>query len=314
MNVQKVLSNKILLKGLEAVSERAISFSAGVSLAMSLGFRPLAISVTPDTEKENKNYAMANSISSGLMKFAIIESVAIPIENAIKKIDKDPKNFLKNKTIKDLPIKAYKLITQTIKLSAGLITAVPKSILTVALIPLIMDKVFKFRPQNNKNEASLYRSSKKLSFTGLSNNLGKIIDNKRVQNWAIKYQNNDKDIAKHMTAATDIILTSTSVYRTNNSNKIDQKRKRALIYNNIISTAITLIGGYGADRIIKNKTSKFIEKFSVANSGNPKLPKYIEGLNILRPAIIFASIYYGILPIFSTYMAEKIEKFINKKL
>ena len=55
----------------------------------------------------------------------------------------------------------------------------------------------------------------------------------------------------------------------------------------------------------------FVEKFKVLNINDPKVMKYIEGINILRPAIIFAGIYYGILPIFSTYLSEKIDKHIK---
>ena len=114
-----------------------------------------------------------------------------------------------------------------------------------------------------------------------------------------------------MTAATDILLTGASVSRVNQSKDIKENRKRALNYNNIISTAVTLVGGYGLDRLARNKTGKFIENFKNVHAGDPKLAKYVEGINILRPALIFAAIYYGILPIFSTYMAEKIDKYIE---
>ena len=56
----------------------------------------------------------------------------------------------------------------------------------------------------------------------------------------------------------------------------------------------------------------FVEKFKKINATNPKVEKYIEGINILRPALIFAGIYYGILPLFSTFMAEKVDKYIEK--
>ena len=115
-----------------------------------------------------------------------------------------------------------------------------------------------------------------------------------------------------MTAATDILLTSSFAFQTSRSNKIKENRKKALIYNNVISTVITLAGGYGLDKIAKNKSAKFIEKFSQINKHDPKLHKYIEGINIVRPALIFAGIYYLILPIISTYIAEKTDKFINK--
>lgn len=323
-NFTGLLNNKILLKGLEKVSEHGTSFAAGTSLAMSLTVRPFAIHSTPDVEKENKQYAIANSIGSGIIKFGIVEAVALPIENAVKNIDKNPEKYLKSKTIKNLQetskklveSKSYKLSTQIMKLSTGFITAIPKSMLTIALIPIIMDKLFNIRKNDKKQKFE--NQNKDIHFTGsinenISKGIGKLIDNIKFQNFVKKHKQEDKNIAKHITAATDILLTSSFAYQTNKSDKIKDNRKKALIYNNVISTAITLIGGYGIDNIIKNKTGRFIEKFSKINKGDPKLHKYIEGINIVRPAIIFAGIYYGILPIFSTYMAEKIDKYIENK-
>lgn len=313
-----ILNNKILLKSLEKVSEHGTSFAAGTSLFMSLAVRPLAILCTPDTEKENKQYAVSNSICSGLAKFALVEAVALPMEAAVKNIDKNPQLFLKSSTIKNLPTnsRGYKLATQIFKLGAGLLTAIPKSMLTIAFIPLIMDKLFNVKKQKNSGVTQDYKKGN-LTFTGNINNklakgIGKILDNKNFQNFIKKNQTNDKNIAKHMSAGTDILLTSAFALQTNRSKQIKENRKKALIYNNVISTAITLFGGYGIDRLIKDKTGKFIKKFSEINKADPKLPKYIEGINIIRPALIFAAIYYGILPIFSTYLAEKIDKYIVK--
>ena len=339
MSIQKIaqssyttrfLKNKTVLKGLEKISEHATSFSAGTSLLMSLTVRPLAIRSTPDVEKENKQYAMSNSICSGIIKFAMVEAVALPIENAVKNIDNNPKIFLNQTTINNLTnnskklskSRSYKLMTQILKLSTGVLTAIPKSILTLAMIPVLMDKVF-FKKKNpeqitQESQNNIAKSpNKDQSFTGnfsqkVSKKLGKIIDNKKFQNFAIKYQHKDEDIAKHMSAGTDILLTTSFAYQTSKSDKIKENRKKVLIYNNAISTAITIIGGYGIDKIIKTKTGKFIENFKKINAGDPKLHKYIEGINILRPALIFAGIYYGILPIFSTYMSEKIDKYVEK--
>jgi len=321
----QILKNRYFLKGLEKISEHGTSFLAGTSLVMSLTVRPLAIMTTPDTEKENKQYAASNSICSGLMKFVMVEAVALPLENAVKNIDKTPEKYLKKLSIARLTdnknvlseSKSYKLLTQIIKLSAGFLTAIPKSIFTVALIPLIMDNLFRKNKRHRENLVSNIKSKplETPNFTGhftnkISKGIGKLIDDKRLQDFAIKYQNKDKDIAKHITAGTDILLTSTAVYQTDKSEKIEQNRKKALIYNNIISTAITILGGYGIDRLIKNKTNKFVDNFKTLNASDPKLAKYVEGINILRPALIFAFVYYGILPIFSTFMSEKIDKFV----
>lgn len=340
MNIQKIsqnsitsriLKNKHVLKGLEKISEHGTTFAAGTSLFMSLGVRPLAIFATPDTEKENKQYAAANSICSGLIKFGMVEAIALPVEYAVKNIDKDPTKFLKPNTIKTLAgekelinSRSYKLITQILKLSAGFLTAIPKSMLTIALIPIIMDKLFGVNKNNKiKNTTKINTKNtpeaqnKNVNFTGritetISKGIGKIIDSEKVQKFALKHQANDKNIAKHITAGTDLLLTGSFAYQTSQSDKIKENRKKALIYNNFIATAITLGGGYTVDRIIKNKTEKFVDKFKALNATDPKLHKYIEGIHILRPALIFAAIYYGILPIFSTYMAEKIDKYIEK--
>ncbi len=316
-NFTGALNNKFLLKGLEKISEHGMTVGAGTSLVMSLGVRPLAIQATPDVEKENKQYAIANSICSGVIKFGMVEALALPIENAVKKIDQNPRKYLKNSPKTFVKSRSYELGTQIMKLGTGLVTAIPKSMLTLALIPVIMDKIFNIRPNDKKTEMPAEPpADKNLSFKGksaIASGIGKVLDNKSVRKLLKKYENQDKDIAKHLSAGTDILLTSSFAWQTNKSDKIKENRKKALIYNNVIATGITLAGGYGVDSLVKEKSAKFVERFAKANKGDPKLHKYIEGINIVRPALIFAAIYYGILPIFSTYMAEKIDKFIENK-
>ena len=330
----KILTNKHILKGLEKVSEHSSSFGAATALAMSLTLRPLSIMVTPDTEKENKQYAAANSICSGLVKFGIIEAIALPLECAVKKIDANPSKFLKPETMKNLfgnakdavSSRSYKLLTQILKLSVGLITAIPKSMLTIAFIPIVMDKIFANK-KNKVNEERVVQETSHTNFTaidkkpfftgGISERVTKgvahLVDNKPLQRFAIKFQEHDKDIAKHISAGTDILLTAAAVHQTEKSSGIKENRKKALIYNNIISTAVTIGGGYFVDGLMKKSSARFIEKFKAMNSGYKNISKCVEGLNIIRPAIIFAVIYYGVLPIFSTYLSEKIDKFVERK-
>ena len=311
-----ILKNRYFLKTLEKISEHGTSFSAGAALLLSTTLRPFAINSTPDVEKENKQYAISNSICSGLIKFGIVESVALPVELAIKKIDKNPQIFLKPETVRDLSPRAYKMITQMLKLSVGFLTAIPKSVMTVALIPIIMDKLFKTSKPEIKSSKNINSNP---SFTGkfdnlLSRGVSKVINNEWVRKFAIKYEQKDRDIAMHITAATDVLLTGAAAYRTNKSNDIKENRKKALIYNNVIATGITIGGGYTLDRVVKNKTDKFVNHFKHLNAKDSHLSKYVEGINILRPALIFAFIYYGVLPMFSTYMAERIDKYVNSHI
>lgn len=310
--VPRVLKNQYVLNGLEKISKHPTSFSAGLSLGMAGIVRPLAIAATPNTEKENKQYAITNSISSAIVKFLMVEMIALPVELAIKKIDNNPTKYLKTPNFK-----GYKFITQFYKLLPGLFTAIPKSMLTVALIPVLMDKIFKIKPDEPLLESKTDNISSKgnissQNFSGgnLAKIIAKTLNNKKIQEFAAKHEEKAQDIAKHTTATTDILLVGTSAYKIQTNEKIKENRKKALILNNVISTGITLAFGYGIDKIIRSKTKDFIEKFKKLNADKPpeKMVKYIEGINILRPAIIFAFIYYGILPFLSTYISDKLAK------
>ncbi|MCD7779092.1 MAG: hypothetical protein LUH05_00260 [Candidatus Gastranaerophilales bacterium] len=339
-----IWNNKALLKGLETISEHGTTFVAATTLIMSAGIRPIAISLTPDTDKKNKQYAVTNSIASGIIKFGLVEAIALPVENAVKQIDKTPKQYLSPKTVRNLQSNAkslkesrvYNFATQLLKQSSGFITAIPKSALTVALIPPLMDILFNRKKENNKKEKgkeiSAYNTYNPVfspnfdnnngntpSFKGALSNqaakgIGKILNADSFQKFAKKCSGKDADIARNMSMATDLLLTSSFIYRTSKSDKIEQDRKKALIANNVISTGLTLLGGYSIDNIIKKNTGKFIKKFSEINKNDPKLNKYIEGINIVRPTLIFAGLYYGILPIFSTYLADKTDKFTRKEI
>lgn len=346
----KLLQNKFLLKSLEKISDHGTSFAAGTSLVLSLTLRTLSINSTPNIEKDNKQYAISNSIASSLVKFGIVEAVALPIENAVNRIDKNAEKYINASALKnfDPNSRSYKFVTQSIKLSAGLLTAIPKSMLTVALIPVIMDKIFKYNPKkelektlekypfltmknNNfftgKEPEKQPSKTNEPAFTGgvgtantffgrmndkLSHFIGSIISNKKVQSIAKKYEMEDEDIYKHMSALTDVVLTGSAVYQTNKSNSIKENCKKVLNYNNIISTAVTLFAGYKADDLIKGKTEKFVNKFKELNKDYKNIDKCVQGIHIVRPAIIFAGIYYALLPIFSIYFADKIDKFVKK--
>ena len=57
----------------------------------------------------------------------------------------------------------------------------------------------------------------------------------------------------------------------------------------------------------KSFREKFIKKFSEVNKNSPKLAKYIEGIKIVKPALIMGGIYYLAIPFISTFWAERIK-------
>ena len=142
----KICKSKSLKKGLELASDNGALFVAGSQLALAMCVRPLSIITTPKTDKENKKLACAKSFASSLTNYLMVFGVSLPIARNIKKIDKTPDKYLKRETIKKMqegtkPLiesKSYQFATQMFKLGANALTAVPRAIVTCALIPPIM--------------------------------------------------------------------------------------------------------------------------------------------------------------------------------
>ncbi len=298
INFGNFYNNKLVLKTLEKISDHPASFSAAASMAGALVLRPLAITVTPLVDKEKKKYLSANSLSSAIGKFLIAEAFVLPIEKAVKKIDKTK-------------IDNFNIKSQIIKQGTGVISAIPKSLLTVSLIPIIVDKMLTKKRKNTgfflKDEEKK-RYNKVISFTGkLDNTVNSIIQSKKLDNFINKKNIKEKDLARNASVLTDTLLVTASSIFVKKSKKIKEDKKRTLIYNNIISTLICILSGCAIDKAIKDNTKNFIDNFKKMHKNDPKLEKYIEGINVLRPALIFAAVYYGILPVFSGFLADKID-------
>ncbi len=318
-------NNKTVLKGLETVSEHSTSFIAATTFVMASGVRPVAIAATPNVKEENKKYAVSNSIASGLVKLGIGLAVAVPIENAIKKVEKNPEKFLSKNTIDTFKkgavslsnSRTFKFATQFMKQSIGFITAIPKSVMTVALIPVLTKKLFSQKKEKKKIEhkkpVTPQVFGKIPSFKGGITNIAakgaaKILNSKTVQNTAEKFTPYDTDITRNMAVATDILLTASFANETIKNENIEKERKKPLIMNTLYGTIASIIGGCAIDEAVKKNTKNFILKFKEQNKNDPKLAKYIEGINIIRPTLIFAAVYYGLLPMATTYLADKTDK------
>ena len=311
MKVNSIYTSRIIKKGLEFAADNGALFAAGTTLALSLGVRPLSILSAPKTDKENKKTACAKSIASSLIGYGIMLLASKPLSRAIKKIDAEPVKYLKQETVNVLKngaeelskSKAYVLATQLFKLGLGAVLAAPKAILTALGVPVILKSMQKPDKQNTEN----------ISFTGnpekLAKGVGKIIDKKWLQDLSVKYK--DTNFPMHIMALTDTLTTATFISRIKTSKNIKEERKNPLIYNSIISTGLSIISGYSIDKLLDKPAERFIEKFKEANKNSPKLDKYIEGIKIAKPILILGVVYYTLIPIISTFLADRIKP--NKK-
>lgn len=298
MKVQSIYTNRIFKKGLEFASNKSAIFVGSVSLALSTIARPIAILSTPNTNKENKKYACIKSFASTAVGYGLMLGASLPVSNALNEIDKNKTKYLKPQTLKRLSTpKKYAFATQLFNLGLGFLIAIPKSILTCALIPPFMAKIFPKKENQQKN----------ISFTGnLSKGIGKLIDTNAVQKLTEKFHNTNFE--QHIMCLTDVVATGAFITQTAKNKKIEQDRKNALMYNAGISTGLCIAGSYIIDKALKKPTEKFIENFRKANKKSPKLEKYVEGIRVAKPALILGGIYYIIIPVISTFLADRFDK------
>ena len=196
--------------------------------------------------------------------------------------------------------KAYTFATQMFKLGLGVVTAVPKALLTVAGLPVVMKKVFPQKQETNQQNIS-FRGKK----DGLAKNIAKVINQDGMQKFSKKYK--DSNFPMHIVALTDVLTTATFIHETNRSKKIEEKRKKTLAYNAAISTGLSILSGYIIDKLLDKPTEKFIQNFRKANKGLPNVEKQVEGIRIAKPILIMAGIYYTLIPFLSAFLSEKAE-------
>ena len=261
-------NNKAFKKGLEFAANNGTLFAATTTLVLS-GIRPLAILSTPNTSKKNKQVACAKSVTSSINGYLIALACSYPLSRSIKKIDKMPNNYLKPETIKNLKdagkalteSKAYSMATQLFKLGLGAIIAAPKAILTALGTPYVL-KFFDNKEVLNNEPSKPIGIGNNLSFRAKNNlpsNIGKIINKKGVQDFVVKHK--DSNFPMHIVAVTDTLSTATFVHQINSNKHLEEQDKKPLIYNSIISTALSISSTYILDHLTKNKTDEFIEKF-----------------------------------------------------
>ena len=310
ISFKSIYTSNALKRGLEFAADNGALFAATTTLLLSAGARPAAIWLAPHTDKENKKVACAKSISSSGAGYLLTLGVSGPFAGAIKKIDNNPKKYLKPETIKFLKngseklyqSKSYTLATQLFKLGLGLVVAVPKAILTCAGMPVIMQKLFHTpkpqKPQEKDNIAFKGKSPSE-SFT---KGIGKLLDTNCMQKFADKFK--DSNFPMHIVAATDALTTATFIHETNRSDKIEERRKKALIYNAGISTALSIASSYILDKLTEKPTQKFINRFKEANKGLTNLDKQVEGIKIAKPILLVGCVYYMLIPFISTFLAD----------
>lgn len=314
MNVQPIYRSNILKKGLKFAANRSCLFVGAASFVMSSIVRPISIMATPKTDLQNKKYACTKSIASSIVGYLIMLGASLPVSNALKNIFENPNKYINQKTIKFLQAgekslkksKRFMFATQLFDLGLGLLIAVPKSMLTCALIPPLMSKIFPKKGKNKNNKEVSFKGLDDKVVNKLSKKIGSLMGTDFVKNMSKKFCNTNFE--QHIMSLTDVMATGAFVAQVEKNKKIETDRKKALIYNAEISTGLSIAGGYALNGLLKKPTEKFIANFKKANKNSAELETYIKGIRVAKPALILGGIYYTVIPLISTFASDKFSK------
>jgi len=174
----KILTSDKTKKILETAGGKQALFQASFALILTCGFRPLSILLMPSKKnKDDQKYASAHSIASGVIGFIITSILLAPFNNAFKKVQTkldemiQKGNYLENKEA-----------ASTAKIFVGRLTdwvpAIPKGILTIALIPPILKYVFGIEKKKHggKTQEALTKTDYSLlNFKSNKDNKNKIL-------------------------------------------------------------------------------------------------------------------------------------------
>lgn len=306
-------NSKSLKSFLSFAENNGALFASAIALVLSATARPVSIMLTPKTDTENKKIACAKAVTSTILDFVITLAVSAPIVKAIGNINKNPEKYLKKETIENLKngadnlggSKVYTLANQMFKLGIGLAIAAPKALLNLAGMPYTANLLFN-EPKKTKVEKNEDLTFKGKGIDKLSSIIGKTIDTKFVQDFS--KNNAESNFPMHINAAKDILTTGVFALGLNKSKKVDEERKKPLIFNSLIGTGLSVAAGYLLDSALNKPAEKFIRKLKEANLNDPNLKKYIDGFWIAKPVLILGITYYAIIPMISTFLGERIGK------
>lgn len=148
-----IYTNKGIQKALELSEKNNVAFSAAFALFLTCILRPASIMALPGKkDKDDKKYASAHSIASGVIGFVVATAVSNPVAEGLKKLLNNPHKHMK---LKADYLNASKKAANTTKTWAtrtvdiGLAPA--KAMLTIALIPPILKYVFGWEKKSSSS-------------------------------------------------------------------------------------------------------------------------------------------------------------------
>ena len=138
---EKWFAGNFAKKVIDTAVENAALLEAGVALGLATTLRPASIMVVPGPPKDDRKYAAAKSIATGIVGFAFTAAVFIPIAAATKNLGKLAKDNLLIKTgFPEVGSARYKVIEYLTTYASKFIVAPLEAMALFAMVPPIVHK------------------------------------------------------------------------------------------------------------------------------------------------------------------------------
>lgn len=333
-NPSKIYTNKTINKFLIMANDSQAVFGALFALILTGIFRPAAIMATPGDKKnkDDKKYAAAQSVSSGIIGYVVSLLISSPLAKAMKKIEDEPEKYLKGPALEYLThTKALEASKKMVNLLHEAILAPPRAIITIALIPPILKYVFGWekkkkaaakikdmpQPTEQKNEKSsqvsftggtksnLFKPFSNLHdklIVGLTKCLTKIFEKKSVAKFIEKYKNSD--LVSNLTILISIVLSGFYIQQTLKNDKLDEQKRKTLAINQAVVWLISTLSALSLNKYANKVIDRFADRYSAVNAHDPDAIKLFHGIYCAKTIVIFGMMYRFIAPVFATPIAN----------
>lgn len=290
--VAGIYTNKLVKKFFKMATDNQVVFSALYALALVCILRPAAIMALPGDKKnkDDKKYAAAHSIASGLIGYGIATALFDPIKNAATKIANDPKKFVhKNAEYLKDPVKMG--IARTyIKMLPESVVALPRAAVTVALIPPILKHVFGWE-KKAKNGKTI--GNPILQDYSLINFKSSDIKQKKA------FQNFTGDVPKSAPTFTGSISVGTEVAKSNFFKPVKDFFKPILDVHKQLMDKVTTGMAHVFGKVLETKGANRLVDWAVTKEGK-------ENKRLIQHLTVFTSLILS-----GSYIKKTLE---NKKL
>lgn len=145
----------------------------------------------------------------------------------------------------------------------------------------------------------------------LAKGIGKVAENKKVEEFTKWCVNKNIDYTQHLSAICANTLNCFYMYNVMKSKKIEPEQKKPLMLNMLIGTALSTVAGYKLNKVIDKKLAPF--DTAIKKHYGDKASDIMKGFKIAKSLMVFQLLYRFMCPVVATPIANYISNKVREK-